>query len=112
MRLVVAPPRPAVAACAPLLRSVARSSQPLLYSGEDGDASKCPFFGGPNGGGIGDANIATGALFVLVIVLLNRLIVLAAAIGPRRLLAMSATAAGSALQAVRSGVSCWRAAFV
>ena len=52
------------------------AAQPRLYSSdEDADPSKCPFFGGPNGGGIGDANIATAALFLITIFVLNRLLV-------------------------------------
>ena len=87
----------------------ARSALPLLYGGkggeEKGDASKCPFFGGPNGGGLGDANIATGALFVLAIFVLNRLIVRAAAIGPQRLAMLTARAAHS----LARSLGCWLA---
>jgi hypothetical protein len=35
-----------------------------LVAGKEGDPSKCPFLGGPNGGGLGDANILTGLVFV------------------------------------------------
>lgn len=53
----------------------------------DGNPSKCPFFGGPNGGGIGDANIVTYALFVAAVVLLRILLIKLLAVHPRRLLA-------------------------
>ena len=45
-----------------------------------------PFFGGPNGGGIGDANIVTGALFVAVVCVLRLLILKLAAMQPQRML--------------------------
>ena len=63
----------------------ARAPPTRLYAGEDGDASKCPFFGGPNGGGIGDANIATALLFVLLIVVL-RVLLINTVFRPRRIL--------------------------
>ena len=74
----------------PLYNGVAhlatRAPPPLLYSDkDDADPSKCPFFGGPNGGGLGDLNIVTGAAFILTVFALNRLVVGAIAIGPRRL---------------------------
>ena len=57
---------------------------PVLYSNrESADPSKCPFFGGSNGGGIGDANLATGLLFVLLVVLMRTLLLRLAANGPR-----------------------------
>ena len=53
-----------------------RAPAPRLYSDEaDADPSRCPFFGGPNGGGFGDANIATAMVFITVVFLVNRLIV-------------------------------------
>lgn len=53
-----------------------RHPPPALFEGKggDGDASKCPFFGGANGGGVGDANIVTGALFVACVFLLRALL--------------------------------------
>ena len=39
-----------------------------MYSGKgDGEVSRCPFFGGPNGGGLGDANIVTGVCFAALV---------------------------------------------
>ena len=77
-----------VLAARPTSASTARTRLPSLYSGEEGDPSKCPFFGGPNGGGIGDANIATGVLFVLVVVLMRLAILRFFSYGPRRVLAL------------------------
>lgn len=56
----------------------------FLFGGdkEDADPSKCPFFGGSNGGGLGDANIATGILFVVVVVVLRGLMVRLLDAGP------------------------------
>ena len=88
------------------------ATAPIAYSNNnDGDVSKCedrlffrpatlkpvlmrsnlcvmpgPFFGGPNGGGIGDANIVTGALFVAVVCVLRLLILKLAAMQPQRML--------------------------
>ena len=64
-----------------------RTCHSAMYSGQDGDTSKCPFFGGPNGGGLGDANIATAICFVLAVVVLRLLLVRFFTIGPRRVLA-------------------------
>ena len=65
-----------------------RVPPPLLYSGKaDADPSKCPFFGGPNGGGFGDFNIVTGVSFVFFVFAMNRLLVAAIALGPQRIAA-------------------------
>ena len=101
-------PRTQFFEAAGLAAAHARTAPPLLYSGKGGeekDASKCPFFGGPNGGGLGDANIATGAVFILVIFILNRLLVRAAAVGPQRLAMLTVRAAGS----LASSLGCWLA---
>ena len=101
-------PRTQLFEAAGLAAARTRTAPPLLYSGKGGeekDASKCPFFGGPNGGGLGDANIATGAVFILVIFILNRLLVRAAAVGPQRLAMLTVRAAGS----LASSLGCWLA---
>ena len=64
-----------------------RTPHPSLYSDGSGDVSKCPFFGGPNGGGLGDANIVTGALFVAVVLVLRWALLRLFAAGPRGVLA-------------------------
>ena len=85
MRLILAPRAPRSV----LLSHPPRCRAPLLYPGQRDESqlskapSKCPFFGGPNGGGIGDANIVTYALFVLVVLALRQAII---RISPQRML--------------------------
>ena len=39
-----------------------------------GDSSKCPFTGGDNGGGLGDANILTFTVFIAVVLVMRWLL--------------------------------------
>lgn len=77
-------------------------AQPLLYAGGEGDAKRCPFFGGNNGGGIGDANLATALVFLLSVLLLRLLLMNAAIVlRPRRIL----TSAMLLLHSLRGAVA-------
>ena len=51
-----------------------RHASVSLFGGKEGDVSKCPFFGGPNGGGVGDANIVTACIFVAFVLILRLLL--------------------------------------
>ena len=57
-----------------MARPPRRHSPLVLFGDKGGDVSKCPFFGGSNGGGLGDANIATALLFLASILLLRVLL--------------------------------------
>ena len=62
--------------------SATRALPPRLLDDGTGDTSKCPFFGGPRGRGIGDVNIVSGVLFIGVVILVQRMLTR----GPLRLL--------------------------
>ena len=88
-----------------------RACTPVLYSGNGtGDASKCPFFGGPNGGGIGDANLVTAAVFLLTIVAMNRLFIICATLRPQSVAGSFLTMASRTKQVLSSLLACCRLA--
>lgn len=71
-RLIPATPLPAPPALRRHPHALGRHPQVALFDRKgNGDPSKCPFLGGSNGGGLGDANIATGLLFVATVLLLR-----------------------------------------
>lgn len=59
---------------------VSRSAPPLALTGSDGDPSKCPFTGGPNGGGFGDYNLGTALVTVLAVLALRTIFIRAGAV--------------------------------
>ena len=71
-RLTPVTPLPAPLALKRHPHALGRHPQVALFDRKgNGDPSKCPFLGGSNGGGLGDANIATGLLFVATVLLLR-----------------------------------------
>ena len=88
-----------------------RAPAPRLFGDKSGDASKCPFFGGPNGGGIGDTNVATAIVFIAAVVAMRALIVRMLDVGPHAVWSAAIKAAAQTLQPLWS-LCCWLAAGV